>query len=48
MFASSTAKTGYCNYSAAACTPAHNLANLDTASVAVSIPLSAIICQSRT
>ena len=48
MFASATAKNGYCTCSAAACTPAHNLANLDTASVAVSIPLSAIICQLRT
>ena len=31
MFAYSTAKTGYCMKSAAAYTPALNLANLDTA-----------------
>ena len=48
MFAFSTAKTGYCTFSAAADTSAHNLANLDTARVAVSILLSPIICQLRT
>ena len=44
MFACSTAKTDYCTFSAAADTSAHNLANLDTAQVAVSILLSPIIC----
>ena len=48
MFAFSTAKTGYCTFSAAANTSAHNLANLDTARVAVSILLPPIICQLRT
>ena len=44
MFACSTAKTGYCTYTAAASTSARNLENLDTARVAVSILLSPIIC----
>ena len=48
MFASSTAKTGYCAFAAAAYTPVHNMVNLDTASVAVSVPLSVIICQLHT
>ena len=48
MFAFSTAKTGYCTFSAAADTSAHNLANLDTARVVVSILLSPIISVLRT
>lgn len=45
MAACSTKKTSYCTFSAAADTSAHNLANLDTARVVVSILLSPIICQ---
>ena len=45
MAACSTKKTSYCDFSAAANTSAHNLANLDTARVVVSILLSPIICQ---
>ena len=48
MFAFSTAKTGYCTFSAAADTSARNLANLDTARVVVSILLSPSICQLQT
>ena len=40
MAACFTGKTGYCTYSAAAYTSAHNMENLDTARVAVSILLS--------
>ena len=40
MTAFSTAKSGYCTFSAAAYTSARNLENLDTARVAVSILLS--------
>jgi len=43
MTAFATAKSGYCTYFAAACTSAHNLVNLDTALVAVSIVLTPII-----
>ena len=48
MAAYSTEKTSYCTFSAAADTSAHNLANLDTARVAVSILLSPIISVRRT
>ena len=44
MTAFATAKSGYCTFAAAACSSAHNMANLDTALVAVSILLSPIIC----
>ena len=48
MTAFSTAKSGYCTFSAAADTSARNLANLDTARVVVSILLSPIICAKNT
>jgi hypothetical protein len=48
MFASFTAKTGYCAYAAAANTSARNIVNLDTALLAVSILLSSVICVLRT
>ena len=48
MAAYSTEKTSYCTFSAAADTSARNLANLDTARVAVSILLSPSICQLQT
>ena len=40
MTAMFTAKSGYCTFSAAAYTSAHNMENLDTARLAVSILLS--------
>ena len=43
MTAFSTAKSGYCTFSAAAYTSARNMENLDTARVAVSILLCPII-----
>ena len=48
MAAFSTKMSGYCTGFAAACTSAHNVANLDTARLAVSILLSPIICELRT
>ena len=48
MTAFSTAKSGYCTFSAAAYTSALKLENLDTARVAVSILLSPIISVRRT
>ena len=48
MTAFSTAKSGYCTFSAAAYTSAHNMENLDTARVAVSILLSPDISLLRT
>ena len=47
MAAFSTAKSGYCTYSAAACTSARNMDILDTAILAVSILLVPIICVLR-
>jgi len=43
MTAFSTAKSGYCTFSAAAYTSARNMENLDTARAAVSILLCPII-----
>lgn len=43
MTAMFTAKSGYCTFSAAAYTSAHNLEKLDTARVAVSTLLSSDI-----
>jgi len=43
MTAFSTAKSGYCTFSAAAYTSARNMENLDTARTAVSILLCPII-----
>ena len=48
MTAFSTAKSGYCTFSAAAYTSARNMENLDTARVAVSILLSPDISLLRT
>jgi len=48
MTAFSTAKSGYCTFSAAAYTSVRNMENLDTARVAVSILLIPIICVLRT
>ena len=48
MTAFSTAKSGYCTFSAAAYTSARNMENLDTARVAVSILLVPIISLLRT
>ena len=48
MAAFSTAKSGYCTFTAAACTSAHNMDILDTARVVVSILLSPIISVLRT
>lgn len=42
-----TAKSGYCTYTAAASTSAHNMDILDTALVAVSIllpPIISVLC----
>ena len=40
MTASSTKKSGYCGFSAAACTAARNKENMDTALGVVSIAIS--------
>ncbi|MBR2421686.1 MAG: hypothetical protein IKB09_04975 [Oscillospiraceae bacterium] len=48
MTAFSTAKSGYCMNTAAACTSAHNNDILDTARVVVSILLLPIISVLRT